>query len=388
MNLDQKPKPKAGFHQTVRNIATNRHHFGLSHHAVDYLRHAAECVSPGDLKDGRTPWCYERVDDMALLLGVSPRSVHNIEKRLHALGLIERKPMANGHRGAKRCRRSGELLWAHGVSLAPLVTRRDEIAAIEQNRADRERAYRITRNKVHAARARLKEMLVAALEFPALADLRSQMWAIHDAFPTRLTRSLFELDDLMRVDAELTLALDTLVEAMEALVKPAPEAGDNGGFGVNISDASEAGCRHKYLTTPLDLYSCSKVEPPIGDKNADIRDPADTGPCLDMKSAGGENGRNPKSAPLAQITPRKLLDLAPERWRDALEGMERIDWSVIGFVASARRAELGVSERAWRTGVDRMGPRQAALCLAILDTNRDHPTRAGVPVLGVGQVDA
>ena len=120
-NQNTLPRPKAGLHQTVRNVASNRLHFGLSHTAVEYLRRAAECVSPGDLQDGRTPWCYERVDDMALALGVTPRSIHTIEKRLAAVGLIERRPMTNGHRGARRCYKTGELLWAHGISLLPLV---------------------------------------------------------------------------------------------------------------------------------------------------------------------------------------------------------------------------------------------------------------------------
>ena len=365
MNEQQNPRPKAGLHRTVREIASNRAHFGLSHTAMEYLRLVAERVSPGDLKDGRTPWCYERVDDLAHALSCDPRTIRNIEKRLEALGLVDRKPMANGHRAAKRCLRTGELLWAHGISLAPLLERRDEIAAIEQNRADRERAYRTMRQKVHGVRARLKETLAAAAEHLGLADLCRQMWAIYDASPARVTRHLFELDDLTRVHAELMLAVDTLIEALDQINSSMPEAGDNDALDVNISDTAEINCRHKYRTTPLELYSCNRLE---------------------INDANGETGHNPEKRPRGNnsdpaITPKRLLDLAPDRWTEAISGIEHPDWSVIGFVAAARRAELGVSEHAWQAGVDRMGPRRAAICLAILDANRNHPT---TPVRSVG----
>ena len=375
------PRPKAGFHQTVRNIASNRQHLGLSLTAVEYLRRAAECVSPDDLQDGRTPWCYERVDDMALALGVTPRSIHTIEKQLAVAGLIVRAPMTNGHRGARRCYKTGELLWAHGISLLPLVTRQDELAALERNRLDRERTYRVTRQRVHGLRGRLKDRLTLALEFPVLAALCAQMWAIYDASPSRVTRALFDLDDLTRVQAELSLALDTLIEALDEAERPAPKPMENPGKAVDTSDAPEAECRHKYLTTPLDLYSCSRAEPPNGSALSETGDPDHAVSGLEVKDASGEIGRNPKNQPVAQISPRKLLDLAPDRWRSALGEMKQLDWTVIGFVADARRAELGVSGAAWQAGVARMGVKQAALCLAVLDTNREHPT---TPVRSVG----
>ena len=81
------------------------------------------------------------------------------------------------------------------------------------------------------------------------------------------------------------------------------------------------------------------------------------------------------------MTASRLLELAPERWQDALGGIDSVDWSVISYVAAARRAELGVSEHAWRAGIAEMGDRCAAICLAVLDTNRDHPTK---PVRSVG----
>lgn len=386
MNEQHSPKPKAGLHQTVRNIASARLEFGLQLAAVEYLRHAAECVSPDDLKDGRTPYCYERVDDIAHHLDVDPRTVHNIEKQLHGLGLIDKKTMANGHRGAKRCRRTGELLWVHGISLAPLIERREELAAIATAAADRQRAYRAMRQQVHASRARLKETLIAASEVPSLVDLRTQMWAIYDASPARVTRRAHDLDDLGRIRAELALAVETLAEALAALDSASSEAGDNRLEAVDISDASEIHCRHKYLTTPSLLYSCKGAKPPVSGKFSGCNDPSGNMSGLEIKGAESQTAHNPQNRPasknpLPQMTASALLDLAPDRWREVLDGMERVDWSVIGFVAAARRAELGVSETAWRAGIDRMGPRSAALCLAILDTNRDHPTK---PVRSVG----
>ena len=357
--------PKSALHQTVRHVATARMALGLSRAAIDYLRRATECVSPDDLTDGRTPWCYERVDDMALLLGVDPRTVHNIEKRLDELGLIERKPMANGHRWAKRCRRTGEILWVHGISLRPLIERREELTAMATRIADRERAYRATRQQVHALRARLKEALAAAQEFPVLAEMRDRTWAIYDAAPVRVTRQVFDLDALTRIRAELGLALDTLVEALDRVDSSSSEFVDNVMINDKISDASEILPTHKYDTTPK-MYSCSRANARTG---------------LEMENAKGEIEHNPENCTEPQITARQVIDMAPDRWRDALEGIETVDWKTVGFVAAARRAELGVSDHAWQAGIGRMGPRRAAICLAVLDTNREHPTK---PVRSVG----
>ena len=390
MKEPSKRTPKTALHQTVRHLATARLTLGLSRAAIDYLRHASECVSPDDLTDGRTPWCYERVDDMANLLGVDPRSVHNIERRLHELGLVERKPMANGHRWAKRCRKTGEILWVHGVSLAPLIERRDELAALATQVSDRDRAFRSTRQQVHALRARLKDALALAAEFPALTELRDRTWAIYDAAPARVTRQVFDLDDLSRIRAELTLALDALMEALAALDKGPSESVDNGSISDEISDAAEIQDRHKYDTTSLNMYSCNNAEPPEGGKISYFKDRANARSCLGNECASGETSRNPQNRTTRQLagsgeappmTARRLLDLAPARWSEAIGGIDAVDWSVIGYVAAARRAELGVSEHAWRSGIEKMGERRAAICLAVLDANRDHPTK---PVRSIG----
>ena len=153
-----------------------------------------------------------------------------------------------------------------------------------------------------------------------------------------------------------------------------------------MSDASDIEVRHKYLTTSVDLYSCNDTEPPFGGKIAKSSDPTHAVSGLEVKDAGGQTGHNPETAPVAKnptpkITAKHLIQLAPHRWSENLGDPERIDWRTVGFVADARRAELGVSECAWRIGIERMGPRAAAICLAILDTNRDHPTS---PVRSVG----
>jgi len=257
MKEPSKQTPKAALYQTVRHLATARLTLGLSRAAIDYLRHASECVSADDLTNGRKPWCYERVDDMAHLLGVDPRSVHNIEKRLHELGLVKRKHMANGHRWAKRCRKTGEILWVHGISLAPLIDRRDELAALATQVADRDRAFRSTRQQVHGLRARLKEMLVMAAEFPAIADLRDRTWAIYDGAPERVTRRIFDLEDLIRIRAQLTLALDALSKSMQAMETSSEDVVDNNSISGKISDAAENQDTHKYNTISLNLYSCN-----------------------------------------------------------------------------------------------------------------------------------
>jgi len=229
-----------------------------------------------------------------------------------------------------------------------------------------------------------------AAEFPVLAELRDRTWAIYDAAPARVTRQMFDLDELTRVHAQLSLALDALAEALVAQESAAPDAVDNSLFSDEISDAAEIEDGHKYDTSSLNMYSCNHMEPPEGGKIPCFKDRAHAQSCLEIKCAGGEAAHNPEnrtkrhptgSGEVPAITASRLLDLAPERWREALDGIETVNWSVIGYVAAARRAELGVSDHAWRSGIERMGERCAAICLAVLDINRDHPTK---PVRSVG----
>ena len=383
---NQKRKPKAALHQTVRDVASCREILGLPLLAVEYLRLATESVSPDDVQNARIPWFYERVDDIAHSLSCGPRQVQRIEARLVDLGLIENHTLANGHRHAKRSRKTGEIEWAHGISLKPLIERREELTALATNRTDINREYRATRQQVNNLRARLKDALAAATEYPALAGLRDQTWAIYDATPGRVTYRVYDLPALSRLKAKLTLAVEALVEALDALDTPSPEAGDNCLSPVNMSDASDIGVRHKYLTTSLDLYSCRDAEPTIVGKSSLISDPAHAVSGLEVEDAGGQIGDNPENRPVVKnqtptITAKHLIQLAPDRWSESLGDPDHITWQVVGFVANARRAELGVSESAWRSGVERMGERSAAICLAVLDVNRDHPT---TPVRSVG----
>jgi len=386
LQYNQQRTPKAALHRTVRNVAKCREILALPLLAVEYLRHAAETVSPDDVQNARTPWCYERVDDIAHALVCDPRQVQRIEGRLVELGLIEKRTLANGHRHAKRCRKTGALLWVHGISLRPLIQRHDELEALATNRADIDREYRATRQQVNNLRARLKDALAAAAEYPALTDLRDRTWAIYDAVPGRVTYRLYDLTGLVRLRTEMILAVETMIEALDMLAAPSPEAGDNGPSPVHMSDASDTRVRHKYPTTSLILYSCRNAGQTGDDEIRNPDKPASSMTGMERKGAGDRTGYNPQNAPIPEnhapkITARHLLGLAPDRWSENLGDPDRVDWRVIGFVADARRAELGVSERAWRIGVERMGPRSAAICLAILDTNRNHPTS---PVRSVG----
>ncbi|WP_282053267.1 replication initiation protein RepC [Phaeobacter inhibens] len=49
--------------------------------------------------------------------------------------------------------------------------------------------------------------------------------------------------------------------------------------------------------------------------------------------------------------------------------------------ANARIAPLGINITAWAAACDRMGRVRAALCVMLLDANRDHPT---APVMNPG----
>lgn len=59
---------------------------------------------------------------------------------------------------------------------------------------------------------------------------------------------------------------------------------------------------------------------------------------------------------------------------------DRADYAFVE-AANARVAPLGINITAWAAACDRMGRVPAALCVMLLDANRDHPT---APVMNPG----
>lgn len=127
-------------------------------------------------------------------------------------GLILRKDSPNGKRYARRSR-AGEVRDAFGFSLAPLLSRAQEIEGIaSQISADRERAH-VTRERISLCRREIVKLIQAARDNGVegdWTDLHEQFRSFISSLPRRPT--LQELDALLSRLAELRTRIIMLLE--------------------------------------------------------------------------------------------------------------------------------------------------------------------------------
>lgn len=366
--------------RTVRDIERARDVLGVSDKAVKYLEIAVSAVARGDCENGRTPHWYGRVDDMAYDLRVTPRTVNSIERRLADLGLIERNALANGHRRARRDRATGELRDAHGISLGPLIDRRDELAELAIRATEQDERFRHARNRVSQARARLMDAVQQARRRPALRDLEQQAQATLDASPDRIVRGTHSTDALERIEGMFWAMIDAIAESILQTNK----AVDNALIDVDISDGPEIQVRHKYDTNPHTLYSCSmKRTPPKNGGDIISRKMHPNGrSCWGKKDADGGADHNPQNQlDMENIPIKELWKIAPASWRNLLGDDVPPSWDVLPEVAEVIVPKLGIGHHLWIKARRDIGPAAAAAAVLTLDCNRQHPTH---PVKSVG----
>ena len=366
---------KTRIFKTIRDIDEALASFGLPEIAVKYLEKAVEKVSPDDCVDGRTPYFYGRVDEMASLLRRSPRTVHTAEKALEKAGLIIRETYLNGWRGAVRVRGSGEIREVSGMNLRPLIDRANELSARAEEARTQRKRFPEARNKVCRAKADLSRAIEATGDRKRISDLKAQAIALLEIAPKRFTEKDSAID-LERLAARFSVMADALYEAIAQI----DEVVDSLTNSVDIADASEADRRHIYDTTPYIQYSCNENRTPqSGDTNLSahlsVRD------CLEKKSAERVDEINPEDGSTEEnISIRKIDPALPDVWRHRA-GPAALSWEVFCDVARVMAPELGVANHLWNRAIAHLGCERAAVALMVLDRNRERPEN---PVRSVG----
>lgn len=261
-------------------------------------------------KDAPAPVSPARVQELAEILGLDPRTVRAHVRRLAALGLAEDRCLAGGHRTIRR--RAGRIVALHGVDFTPLLTRRLEFEA-EAARIELEQAERI----------RLRA---------AISTLRGRFRLLAPVAPTQVLAKVSEyFATLPRRYAHLPLAelailrdrLVTLLAAITPLDGDTPDTA-NRDTSLRTSDRSEGFVR------------------PPSSKDRD-------NPVLPLGS---------------------VLTGLPDSWREEIDRRGQRSWSALIATAHARSITLGIPQATWDMAVRTLGRREAALLMLAADA--DH----------------
>ncbi len=303
------------------------------------------------------PVCYMQQTQLAIRLGKTERAIRNDEAEFVRLGLVEKRTAANGGRS-----RAGQL----GLVFTPMITLVPRLKAIlSELRADRKEKEGLVRHRSHLKR-RAQE---AIAELQALGIRKAETEDAYEAFsawpsPESLRRmsieAVIEHSETAKglVDKLLTL----LGNRYQTSGQPEPD------FRYYIQD-----------TTQEESMYCNAAQEIATGKKPDYHIMTDTpngsSECLEEKHVGANEAY--KNNFTDKLTPKRLYDLC------AFDMKMHIDIATKGratmlhhdFINAAYEcaAAMGINHSAWTEAIEAMGEFSAALCIILIDANRDHP---------------
>lgn len=311
----------------------------------------------------KEPIFYGRQETFAQRLRISTRQLRTHERSLQKYGLLQRRTLANGSRYGSA---------GLGLVLTPLIERFTEFLDLREARKaqfERMKQLKATRS-VRWATFR-----------DELARLSEQDQASEDVQAMILERASWP-----RTDTLLTLGEARLSEHVEAATDLCTRLVDW------IDNHSDSSCE------PEETFRCFIQE----DIHQILSETCNT--HVDELSAGKPAQNYPTPGPNGPVDCKEkeleaetlalqglfsghyglghAVSLSSQEFKMEMEvrSHERDEYAFIE-AAAARIGPLGINISAWAAACDRMGRARAAICVLLLDANRDHPTS---PVMNPG----
>ena len=338
---------------------------GLGPRLTDILTRLIGCTEADAWIDpNKEPIFYGRQDSFAQKLGISTRQLRTHEKNLLKRGLLERRTAANGSRHGST---------GLGLVLTPLIERFTDFLSIREARNER--------------CARIK----------TLKATRSVRWA---TFRDELAR--LSPEDLNHPDVQAMIKeratwprTDTLLSMGEARLSAHIEAATSLCTRLTewIKNHADSSCKpeetfRSFIQEDIQQILYEKCN--ASEYKRSAGKPAHSNYPTSAPSGPDEYKEEKLEAETLALqglfSGKYGLDhavsLASEEFQFEMQARsgERAEHALVE-AANARIAPLGINITAWAAACDRMGRVRAALCVMLLDANRDHPT---APVMNPG----
>lgn len=268
-----------------------------------------------------------------------------LRKNLAALveaGLIIRKDSPNGKRYARKGD-GNKIEDAYGFSLAPLVARADELAAMAQQVERERRRFRTIKDRVSIARRDVRKLISAAIEEGAPGDWGRAEGCFVDVvgrIPRRPT-----IKDLEVIAEELALLHEEVVMMLEIQVNSTK------------NDANAIACGQHI-------------------QNSNTESLIELEPSFEKKQDGKSERTNLVKSPVQTFPLEMVLRGCPEI-KPFGPGGSVSSWRDLMAAAVAVRSMLGVSPSAYEEACETMGPATAAAVIACIYERSGHINSAG-----------
>ncbi|WP_377294754.1 plasmid replication protein RepC [Rhizobium sp. SG2393] len=275
--------------------------------------------------------------------GIAGTTLRENLAHLVEAGLIHRHDSPNGKRYARKDK-SGAIETAYGFSLAPLLARAEELAAMAQEVAREQRALKLVKERITLARRDVRKLISAAME-EGLAGNWTTIEAHYIAAVARL-RTARDAELLGSILEDLELLRDECVNTMEMQLN-SQKSGAN--------DVESRQHKQNSNTESIDEFEpSSRKEQGEGSSGMSARQ------------------REPmKAFPLALV-----LRACPEVMIYGPGG--RIDnWRDLMSAAVTVRSMLGISPSAYEAACAALGPENAATTVAAILERAGHISSPG-----------
>ena len=303
----------------------------------------------------KEPIFYGRQETFAQRLRISTRQLRSHEKSLQKHGLIQRRTLANGSRYGSA---------GLGLVLTPLIERFTEFLDIrEARKAQFERMKQLKALRSVRLATFRDELARRSEDDQSSADVQAMIQERTTWPRTDTLLSLGEAQLSQHLD-DATSLCTTLVEWIENHSDPSCEPEET--FRSYIQEdihqihSEECNASENKRSAGKPAHSDSIMSEPDGPDDCKEKQlQAETEALQGLFS--GYYGLS------------HAISLASEEFQMEMEarGGERPEYALVE-AAAARVPHLGINITAWAAACDRMGRTKAAICILLLDANRDH----------------
>lgn len=335
---------------------------GASAQCIRTLEIIIDMITPCAFRDpSQEPFCYARQETLIAGRGVTDRTIHNHERELERIGLIERRLGANG----ARCKRKGlGLFLTPALNLIPEMRDSDVRSKAEKKeqdelRGDRSRLYRY-----------VKHSLAVLLLLPCPPEGIDEMMGAFRSWPRADKLKNMSLDALR---SHVQAAYDLWSRIEEHVAKPGEISGEpEASFGCHIQDQIE----EKILSCNADGES-SMSSAEASEPNCSGSGPDGPPHCLERNHPTDTASR--KAQKLPRVNNRTLYELASPELRVHIDiaggGDQNSNPSLYAIETGtwSRLSEIGTNISAWHVAIERLTIIGAILSGVIADARLSDP---------------
>lgn len=331
--------------RVFRDVGDARTRLGLQDRALAVLNALLSFFPVAELSSERNLVVFPSNAQLsARANGIAGTTLRKCLSALVEAGIIIRKDSPNGKRYARKGEK-GDIEDAYGFSLAPLLARASEFAALAQDVAAEQRRFRIMKDRLTIVRRDVRKLISVGME----EKLRGDWRGVEDCFIEIVGRFARRptIQDIAASLEEMTLLheeVSRMLETQEEITK-------------NDGNAIAYRCHIQNSNTE----SCNELEPSFEKKQGEKSAPEKQGKRKDV----------PEVFPLSMVL-RACPEIVPFGDGGAIGS-----WREMMIAAVTVRSMLGVSPSAYEDACEVMGQAGAAIAVACIYERAGQINSAG-----------